>query len=96
MDGCKTRGESAVPADDPIFTWADKARVPREMLLLCWQVFKETHLAAERKQQIDWRAHFRNSVRNSWYRLWYFDLNGECRLTTAGEQARRTYEKDAA
>lgn len=95
LDHCKAVGQKTVPEDDPIFAWAEKTRVPTEMIVLTWQVFKEEHIGT-RKQQIDWRAHFRNAVKRSWYRLWYFAVDGECRLTTAGEQARRTYSKEAA
>jgi hypothetical protein len=96
LDECKADGREVISDDDPIFVWAKKTRVPVDMLFLCWQVFKEKHVDDAAKLQIDWRAHFRNAVKGSWYRLWYFDTAGECRLTTAGEQAHREHELVAA
>jgi hypothetical protein len=95
LDECKADGRKVIPDDDPIFAWAEKTRVPEDMLFLCWQVFKEKHVDTT-KIQVDWRAHFRNAVKGAWYHLWYFDAGGECRFTTAGEQANRQHARAAA
>jgi len=96
LEECKVGGRKVIPDEDPIFAWAEKARVPEDMLFLCWQIFKEKYVDDTTKTQIDWRAHFRNAVKGAWYRLWYFDASGACRLTTAGEQANRQYARVAA
>ncbi|MBN3812224.1 hypothetical protein [Paraburkholderia sp. Ac-20347] len=96
IESCKARGEQVIPDSDPIFTYADRSGIPHDVLLLAWQVFRDKYLADEAKQQIDWRATFRSSVQGSWFRLWFFDQStGECRLTTAGEQAKRNYQRAA-
>lgn len=76
-------GESAIPDDDSIFDWADKAGIPHDWIVLCWVVFKRDH--TERKtEQADWRAHFRNAVRRNWHRLWWVNQQGEYQLSTVG------------
>jgi hypothetical protein len=90
---CSSTGELAIRTDDPIFNWAKITRVSDEMLSLAWHVFKGRFLSDESKRQIDWRAHYRNAVKNSWFHLWYFDAAGECRLTTAGVQADREFKE---
>lgn len=78
----------AIPADDPIFDYAQRTGIPRDFLELSWERFVE-EMRTRRKRQKDWRAHYRNAVRNNWLKLWWFSPEGDCRLTTAGEQARR-------
>lgn len=77
----------AIPADDPIFDYAEKAGIPRDYLELSWLRFCED-MRERKTRKKDWRAHYRNAVRNNWYKLWWFP-DGGCALTTAGEQARR-------
>lgn len=79
----------AIPTDDPIFEWAQKAGIPLDFLELSWNAFIED-MRCKHKRQKDWRAHYRNAVKLNWYKLWWFAPDGECRLNTAGEQARRT------
>jgi hypothetical protein len=81
--------EDAIPSDDPIVREMDAAGIPVDFQALYWQTFK-ADMTERGKRQKDWRAHFRNAVRRNWYKLWYFDGQGQCRLTTAGEQAMRT------
>jgi DNA-binding MarR family transcriptional regulator len=81
--------EDAIPSDDPIVREMDAAGIPILFQALYWQTFK-ADMTERGKRQKDWRAHFRNAVRRNWYKLWYFDGQGQCRLTTAGEQAMRT------
>jgi hypothetical protein len=96
LDECKASGAAPIPEDDSIFDWGTKTGVPWEMLKVCWKVFRERFLEVPTKKQADWRAHFRNAVRGNWFHLWYFDdAEGMCRLTTAGEQARRAHDVDS-
>ncbi len=87
LDACKASDEKPIPDIDPIFDYADKAGIGNEMLEACWNEFKAAHLPTKRQQK-DWRAHYRNAVRRNWYRLWFFK-DGVAQWTTAGEQARR-------
>lgn len=77
-----------IPSDDPIIDYAAKAGIPLDYLELAWDRFAEDY-RNKRKRQKDWPATFRNAVKGNWGKLWWFTPDGECRLTTAGEQARR-------
>lgn len=77
-----------IPSDDPIIDYAAKAGIPLDYLELAWDRFAEDY-RNKRKRQKDWPGTFRNAVKGNWGKLWWFTPDGECRLTTAGEQARR-------
>lgn len=83
--------ERAIPDNDPIFDYAEKAGIPVDYLELAWLRFRESMLAKGNLQagSKGWRAHFRNAVQGNWYKLWYFDGEGKCILTTAGVQQRK-------
>lgn len=93
LDHVKAIGEHALPAEDPLFDWADTVGIPQDMLRLAWIEFKATYLPRDKHYQLDWRAHFRGAVRKNWYRLWFF-RDGACCLTTRGEQLRRSAEAE--
>lgn len=95
LNDLDARHEHAVPSGDSIFEWAEKAGIPDEFLELSWNVFRDG-MRDSRKQQKDWRQTYRNYVRKGYLKLWYFDTEGECRLTTVGIQAQRQYVKEAA
>ena len=78
----------AIPASDPIFAYAESAGIPVDFLELSWLRFVEA-MRDSKKRQKDWRAHYRNAVKGNWHKLWWFSPEGDCRLTTAGEQAKR-------
>jgi hypothetical protein len=92
IDRCKARGEMAVPADDPIYAYIERAGIPDDFLELAWLEFRERHLENSLKRYRDWRAAFRNSVRDNWFRLWRYG-DGQCVLTVSGEQAARVHGK---
>jgi hypothetical protein len=89
---CKAAGEMPVPADDPVYTYTERASIPDEFLELAWLEFRERHLENPAKRYRDWRAAFRNSVRDNWFRLWRY-ADGQCVLTVQGEQAARVHSK---
>lgn len=91
---CKAAGEMAVPADDSIYAYAERAAIPDQFLELAWLEFRERHLDNPAKKYRDWRAAFRNSVRDNWFRLWRY-ADGQCVLTVSGEQASRVHGKGA-
>lgn len=82
-------GGDAVPADDPIFDWAGKVGLPREWIALAWWAFEGRYTGdgqGAAKTYTDWRATFRNAVREDWLKLWRAGPDGYV-LTTAGKQA---------
>lgn len=87
LAACRDEGVRPIPEDDPIRQWADDAGIPPEYMGLAWRVFCRDWKA--KKPQKDWRAVFRNAVKRNWLKLWYIDANGECRLTTVGQQEQR-------
>ncbi|PQV52924.1 hypothetical protein B0G83_1024 [Paraburkholderia sp. BL21I4N1] len=89
---CKATGNVAIDVDDPIYTYTERAGIPNDFLEIAWLEFRERHLDNTSKRYRDWRAAFRNSVRDRWFRLWYFD-NDECLLTVQGQQAARVHGK---
>jgi len=80
--------ELAIPENDPIFDYAEKTGISIDFLELSWKRFVED-MRERGTRKKDWRAHYRNAVRGNWFKLWWFDGEGVCRLTTTGEQARR-------
>lgn len=96
LDAEKAAERKAVPADDPIFGYADQIGLPREFLHLAWAEFKARYTAepvkGERaKTYTDWRAVFRKAVREGWLKLWFVD-GQQYALTTAGQQAQRVQQ----
>lgn len=86
-------GADAIPENDPVYAYAERTGIPDEFLALSWASFKDAYTASGKRQK-DFPATYRNAVKGNWYKLWWFDTanGGECRLTTAGEQARRAAE----
>lgn len=86
---CAEEGVKPIPADDPVFAYADTVGIGRDLLSLAWFEFKRKRLASG-KAQADWRATFRNAVRGNWARVWVLSGdNGEAVLSTVGQQLRR-------
>lgn len=81
-------GADAIPATDPIFDYADKAGIPLDFLAMSWKRFVDD-MRERKTRKKDWIAHYRNAVRGNWFKLWWFTPEGDCRLTTVGEQERR-------
>lgn len=81
-------GKDAIPADDPIFEYAENSGIPQDYLELSWRAFVRD-MRERRTRKKDWRAHYRNAVRRNWFKLWWFDKDGVCQLTTSGVQERR-------
>ena len=97
LESIKKSGEEAIPAEDPVFSYASKAGIPDTFLLLAWTVFKSNHIegAGAKKLQKDWRQTFRNYVDKNYLKLWYVNAEGACVLTTPGIQAQRVHEVSA-
>ncbi|MDB5776147.1 MAG: hypothetical protein JWP38_2280 [Herbaspirillum sp.] len=88
FDRCKAENVKAIPVDDPIFEYANTVGLSEVMLSVCWFVFKG-RFQSDSKKQKDWRAHYRNAVKNNWFKLWFIGSDGTSGFTTAGQQAHR-------
>lgn len=68
-----------LPEEHPVFRWAASVSLPEYFVFLAWQWFVREYGKGgqgSRKTQRDWLAHFDNSVRKRWGKLWYFGDNG--------------------
>ena len=81
----KETGQPIVPADDPIFEWAESAGLSEDFLRLAWREFAERYRGGD-KRYADWLKVYRNAVRNNWFKLWRVQA-GQFVLTTEGEMA---------
>jgi hypothetical protein len=96
---CRDNGEKPIKPDDPIFTFADDAKIPHDFIALAWRAFSAKHRVGRKQQAgvVGWRAHFRDAVRGNWGKLWYFPSDGEeAALTTVGIALKREAEAAAA
>ena len=96
LDECRAKGEKPILETDSVFSYADETGIPIEFLRLHWLEFKVRYCEPDAKRYKNWRMVYRKCVRANWFRLWFFESDGSCALTTAGEQARRIHKKDAA
>jgi hypothetical protein len=86
---CRDEGHTPIPADDPVWRYAEDVGLPREMVGLAWAEFKRKRLASGKGQK-DWRATFRNAVRGNWARIWVLTGDhAEASLSTVGQQLKR-------
>ena len=89
---CEAAGVDAIPADDATFAYAESVGLPAEFVALAWSWFKDRYGESgtgSAKRYKDWRATFRNAVRDCWPKYWAIDGQGTYYLTTAGKQAQR-------
>lgn len=93
VEQAKAAGRNIIPADDPIYDWAEDAGLPDDWLALAWGEFCARY-KTHSKAYIDWPAVFRNAVRGNWFRLWRASPAGLL-LTTEGETARRAADAAA-
>lgn len=91
---CEAAGVKAIPEDDAVFAYAERVGLPVEFLALAWQWFRAKYGPdgpGRAKRYVDWRATFRNAVKDCWPKFWAIDQSGAYYLTTAGKQAQREY-----
>ena len=68
-----------LPEDHAVFRWADSVGLPEYFVYLGWKWFVREYGprgSGKDKKQRDWLAHFDNSVRKRWGKLWWPDGNG--------------------
>lgn len=84
---CKAAGQKPVPPEDGVFTYAEEIGLPDDFVRLAWIEFGRKYREPGARTYVDWRQHFRNAVRENWYRLWYRNAEGTgwC-LTARGMQ----------
>lgn len=89
-------GRKAITDYEPVWDFADKARIPREWVEMGWVEFKRQFIDNPKysaQKQKDWRAHFANYVRKGWLHLWELErATDQYRLTLAGIQLQRELE----
>lgn len=91
---CEAEGVKPIPGDDAVFAYAERVGLPVEFLALAWQWFRAKYGpdgTGRAKRYADWRATFRNAVKDGWPKFWAIDQSGAYYLTTAGKQAQREY-----
>jgi uncharacterized protein YdaU (DUF1376 family) len=93
INQCKQEGKAVIPEDDKVFEFATNANIPLEFLRIAWVAFRDEHLEKGDKKQADWVQTFRNYVRNDYVKVWAFNKDGECYLTTKGKQIASDMEK---
>ena len=87
---CEARDVAAIPEDDAVFAWAESVRLPAEYVGMAWRWFKAKYgPGGDRatKRYADWRAVFRNAVKDGWPKYWGIGQDGAYYLTTQGKQA---------
>lgn len=85
----------AIPPDDPVFTTAAKAGIPRDFVILAWCWMQDTYGDGgdrQEKRYVDWRRVFRKAVEGNWPDFWAVNRQGEFYLTTKGVTAQRGME----
>lgn len=92
---CKERDEQMIPADDPVFDFAAKSKIPDDFLRLAWIEFRDRFKGTSKRYR-DWRRVFRNAVRDNWYKIWWCDEHNNICLTNKGRMLKNTHMKEAA
>lgn len=84
MEACKDASRDPIPADDPVFAYADEMHLPLDYIRYGWVEFKRKY-GDSGKRYKNWNQHFQNAIRENWYGIW-FDKDGAWQLTTRGKQ----------
>ena len=82
MKNCDEKGEMYISNGDPIFIWADEAKVPQHFMDISWAAFIKKTAS---KKQLDWRQTYRNYVQLDYLKVWSINKDGEYYLTTFGK-----------
>jgi len=88
-------GEAPIPKDSAVLKFATSAGIPFDYIKIAWVHFKQI-MTAKQKTQKDWRQTFNLYVQKDYMRLWAFNQNNECYLTTAGKQVLNSLQSEAA
>lgn len=77
-------GQPIIAEDDPIYSTAEQMGLPDDYIAIAWTAFAAKYVTSDKKYK-DWKAAFRNAVREDWMHLWNINRNGEYFLTNAGK-----------
>ena len=81
LEDCEKNNVKRIPETDPVFDFAESNKIPMDMIKVCWWKFVRDHSEKKKRYQ-DWRAAFRNCVRDSWYSFWIIEADGTVKETT--------------
>lgn len=87
--------EASGGLDAKLKHYLDAVGVPAEYLGLFVQWAMQKWEGSAKKYR-DWPSVITRALREDWHHLWRFGADGQCYLTTAGEQLRRLTEREAA
>jgi hypothetical protein len=76
--------QAIIAEDDPIYTTAEQMGLPDDYIAIAWTAFTAKYVTSDKKYK-DWRAVFRNAVREDWLHLWAINRDGDYFLTPAGK-----------
>ena len=96
LEQCRSENIKPISDDDSIFDFCDKAKIPYEFLQIAWLSFRDDFLENDTKTQKDWKAAFRNYVKKDYMKIWYFNKQDECLLTTKGVALQNFYRDKVA
>lgn len=77
-------GQPIIAEDDPIYSTAEQMGLPDEYIAIAWTAFAAKYVTSDKKYK-DWKAAFRNAVREDWLHLWNINRDGDYFLTPAGK-----------
>lgn len=92
---CREQHVKPVPDDHAIRIWAADAGITDEMLQIAWVAFKERYTEDPQyrgKKYKDWAATFANSVKDSWFGLWYASEEGGVQWSSKGLQRKQVLD----
>ncbi len=89
-DKCLAEGVKEMPAEHPVFDYADKTGIETDWLRIAYYEFTSKDPSKKYK---DWRLAFMNCVKGNWMRLWYVGQDGKPALTTQGILAMKNYQE---
>ncbi|CAN7366119.1 hypothetical protein LJR074_002162 [Acidovorax sp. LjRoot74] len=92
---CRKQHVKPVPDDHSIRTWATDAGITDEMLQIAWVAFKERYTEDPKyrgKRYKDWAATFANSVKDSWFGLWFASEAGGVQWSSKGLQRKQVLD----
>lgn len=95
LAGCREQCVKPVPDDHAIRTWAADAGITDEMLQIAWVAFRERYTDDPQyrgKRYKDWAATFANSVKDSWFGLWYVSDDGGVHWSSKGLQRKQVLD----
>lgn len=81
LENCEIAGERRIPETDTVFEFAEATGISLDMVKVCWNRFVDVHMQNGKRQK-DWRATFRNCVKDNWYKLWFVEADGTVKETS--------------